>query len=85
VIRDPFGTRVQFFFFFFLWSLDSCGFVVTGRPLWREDGFVVYNCCWASPVQSFSGPSPAGFMTIFSCPKFYTLPPPPTWRTRFLY
>jgi hypothetical protein len=27
----------------------------------------VYNCCWASPAQLFSGPCPAGIMT-------------PTWR-----
>jgi hypothetical protein len=24
------------------------------RFLWREDGSVVYNCCWSSPAQSFS-------------------------------
>jgi hypothetical protein len=29
------------------------------HPLWREDGSVIYNCCWSSPAQSFSGPSPA--------------------------
>jgi hypothetical protein len=29
-----------------------------GCSLWREDGSVVYNCCWLSPAQSFSGPSP---------------------------
>jgi hypothetical protein len=23
------------------------------QHLWREDGSVVYNCCWASPAQSF--------------------------------
>jgi hypothetical protein len=26
---------------------DSCGFEFVGRSLWREDGSVVYNCCWA--------------------------------------
>jgi hypothetical protein len=36
-------------------------------PLWREDGFVVYNCRWPSPAYSFSGPSPAGLMTTFYC------------------
>jgi hypothetical protein len=25
---------------------DSCVFVYMGRSLWREDGSVVYNCCW---------------------------------------
>jgi hypothetical protein len=24
---------------------DHCGFVDMGRPLWREDGSLVYNCC----------------------------------------
>jgi hypothetical protein len=40
-------------------SLDSCGFVDVRRPLWRD-------CwCWALPAQCFSGPSPAGLMTVF--------------------
>jgi hypothetical protein len=43
---------------------------------------VVYSCCWASPAQSFSGPNPAGLMTIFYCLKFETSP---TWRASFLY
>jgi hypothetical protein len=34
------------------WLLsDSCGFADLGRPLWREDGSVVCNCYWSSPVQ----------------------------------
>jgi hypothetical protein len=44
--------------------------------------YVVYNCCWPSPVQSFLGPSPAGLMTTFYCLRFET---PPTWRARSLY
>jgi hypothetical protein len=36
----------------------------------------------SSPAQSFSGPSPAGLVTIFYCLRFET---PPTWRTRSLY
>jgi hypothetical protein len=40
----------------FLLLSDSCGFVDVGRSLWREDGSAVYNCCWTSPAQSFSGP-----------------------------
>jgi hypothetical protein len=31
----------------------SWGFVHVGRPLWREDESVVYNCCWFSPAQSY--------------------------------
>jgi hypothetical protein len=34
--------------------------------LWREDGSVVYNCCWSSPAQSFSGPSPARLWPYFT-------------------
>jgi hypothetical protein len=29
----------------FLLLSDNCGFVDMGRPLWREDGSVFYNCC----------------------------------------
>jgi hypothetical protein len=39
---------------------DSCGFVDVRRSLWRADGSVICNCCWPSPAQSFSGPSPVG-------------------------
>jgi hypothetical protein len=66
----------------FLLLSDISGVVDVGRPLWREDGSVVYNCCWASPAQPFSGPSPAGLMTIFWCLRFET---PPTWRARPSY
>jgi hypothetical protein len=42
-------------------------FLDVGHPFWREDGSVVNSCCWPSPAQSFSGPSPAGLITIFYC------------------
>jgi hypothetical protein len=36
------------------------------RSLWRENGYIVYyNCCWSSPAQSFSVPSPLGLAIIF--------------------
>jgi hypothetical protein len=38
-----------------------------GRPLWREDGSVFCICCWSSPAQTFSGPSPLDLATIFYC------------------
>jgi hypothetical protein len=64
--------------------LDSCGFVDVGLPISREDGSVVYNCCWPSPAQSFSGPSPTGLRTIFDGLKFEI--PPPWWaRSQYLY
>jgi hypothetical protein len=53
----------------------SWEFADVGRPLWREDESVVYNCCWSSPAQSFSGPSPAGLIFETS----------PTWRARPLH
>jgi hypothetical protein len=54
------------FFSFFLWLfLDSYGFIDVGRPLWREVESVVFNFCWASPMQTFSGLSPKGLMSIF--------------------
>jgi hypothetical protein len=43
-----------------------------GRSLWREDWSVVYNCCWPSLAQSFSGPSPLRLATIFYCLSFET-------------
>jgi hypothetical protein len=42
-----------------------------GRSLWRDDGFIVYNCCWALPAQ--------GFISIFYCLTFATAI---SWRDR---
>jgi hypothetical protein len=61
---------------------DSCGFVDVGRCLWRENGSAIYNFCWSSPAQSFTGPSPKVLVTIFYCLRFET---PPTWRNRSPY
>jgi hypothetical protein len=46
---------------------DNCGFIYIymGRLHWREDGSVIYNCCWPSPAQSFLHPCSAGLMAIF--------------------
>jgi hypothetical protein len=54
---------------------DSCGFVNVGRPLWRENRCVVYNWCWFSPAQSFSGPSPAVLITVIYFLRFKTPQP----------
>jgi hypothetical protein len=43
---------------------------------------ILYNCCWPSPAQSFSDPSPARLTTMFYCLRFET---PPTWKTRSPY
>jgi hypothetical protein len=60
----------------FLLLSDSCGFVDVGHPLWREDRSVVYNCCWPLPMQSFSGLSPAGLMTVLYTISDLRLPEP---------
>jgi hypothetical protein len=40
-VRRPSGTRDQFFFLLEIPS-DNCWFVILWRPLWREDGSVIY-------------------------------------------
>jgi hypothetical protein len=56
--------------------------VLMWHPLWREDGSVIYNCCWSWQAKSFSGPSPSGLKTEFYCLRFETSP---TWRARSPY
>jgi hypothetical protein len=51
------------------------------RPVWRDDGSVIYSYCWSSPAKSFSVLSPAGLAAIFYCLNYDTSP---TWRARFL-
>jgi hypothetical protein len=53
----------------FLLLSESCGFVDVVRPLWWEDGSLVYSCCWASKAHSFWDPSSGG-LVIFYCLKF---------------
>jgi hypothetical protein len=50
----------------FLLLSDTCGFVDVGCLLCWEDGSVIYNCCWPSLGQSFSGPSPVGLIIFYS-------------------
>jgi hypothetical protein len=66
----------------FLLLSHSCGFIDVRCPLCREEVSVVYNCCWPSPAQSFSSPSPVGLMTVFYCLRCQT---PTTWSARSLY
>jgi hypothetical protein len=61
------GLRLDFYY-----CQTVCGFIYVSRSLWREDESVVYNFCWPSPAQSFSGPSPVGLVTIFYCLRFET-------------
>jgi hypothetical protein len=66
-IKHPSGAYDQIFV-----TVRCCGFIDVGRSLWREDGSAVYNCCWSSPAQSSSGPSPLGLATVFYCFRFQT-------------
>jgi hypothetical protein len=75
--QAPSGSLPAIFF-----QLNTCGHshYVTFSPMRR--GSVVYNCCWALPAQSFSGPRTAGLTTTAYCLRFET---PPTWRARSPY
>jgi hypothetical protein len=66
----------------FFFQLNTCGRSpdVTSSRMCRRT--VVYDCCWLSPGQSFSGPSPAGLTTTFCCLTFETLP---VWRATSPY
>jgi hypothetical protein len=54
--ENPSGTGEQFFslleFFYLFYLLDSCGVVILQRPLWREDGSVIYCTVASRPCQS---------------------------------
>jgi hypothetical protein len=50
---------------------DSCRFVDL-RALSDEGGSIVYNCCWPSPAQSFSGANPVRLVAIFYCLRYET-------------
>jgi hypothetical protein len=47
----PLETHDQNFYF----TTEHLRLVLMWHTLWGEDGSVVYNCCWSSPAQSFSG------------------------------
>jgi hypothetical protein len=47
----------------FLVLTDICGLLVEGRPLWREDGSVIY----LYNLLSLFGPSPAELITTSCC------------------
>jgi hypothetical protein len=75
---SPFRPTTRIFIFL----LNTCGYIPYVTSSLTRGWSVVYNCCWFSPAQSFSSPSPARFMTTFYCLRFET---PPTWRARFTY
>jgi hypothetical protein len=47
----PLSGPVANFYFPLTFFLDSCTFVILWLPLWREDGSVIFCCCWASPAK----------------------------------
>jgi hypothetical protein len=53
----------------FIFQLNICGYSPYVIPSLTR-GFMVYNCCWSSPAQSFSDPSPAGLMTTYYSLRF---------------
>jgi hypothetical protein len=64
-IKHPSGAYDQIFIT--VRQLRVCGALsLTRGRVYR------YNCCWPSPAQSFSGPSPVGHATIFYCLRFET-------------
>jgi hypothetical protein len=84
---NPLGLTTNNFFL----QLNPCDRSPYVTSLWWEDGSVVYNCCWPSPAQSFSGLSPAGLMLYFTLsdsrllrpgapgPSIYVYPPETRW------
>jgi hypothetical protein len=87
-VRPPSGpaTNCSFLLEFSFRHLRVCYFVAT---LWREDGSVIYCCCWSSPEQSRSSLSPSGLNTIFYYPNSSDSPNlegqegPWTWWPRY--
>jgi hypothetical protein len=53
-IRPPSGTREQLCVHVQGTYFQPCGFLLVGRPPWREGGSVMYpyNCYWALPQAS---------------------------------
>jgi hypothetical protein len=58
----------------FDYFLDSFRFVDVGRPLWREDGSLLFRFCRASPAQPFSDLSPTGLVSILYYLYFWDSP-----------
>jgi hypothetical protein len=55
------------FSFLLKFALDNYRCVTLCRPLWRENGSLLYNCFWALPEQSHLGRNPAELTALFYC------------------
>jgi hypothetical protein len=67
---------------FFFFQLNTCGYNPHVTSFLTRRWVCRFNCCWPSPMQSFSGPSPAGLITIFYSLRFQTTS---SWRVRSPY
>jgi hypothetical protein len=76
-VKHPSGAQYKIFITVRLLRVCCCG-----APSLTRGRVCLYNFCWPSPGQSFSGPSSAGLMTVFYCLRFET---PPTSRARSPY
>jgi hypothetical protein len=65
--RAPSGAHDQIFII--VWQLRSC---FCGAPSLTRGRVCICICCWSSPAQSFSSPSPMDLATIFYCLSFET-------------
>jgi hypothetical protein len=76
-VRQPSGTGHQFFFFHSLQSyLDTCGFLIMGRPLWGGNGSVIYSCSRNWPVW-------LRIFQVSDSPKLYKWTIWPVWLKMF--
>jgi hypothetical protein len=68
------------FSFFLKFSLDSCGFVILWRPLWQEDGSVIYCTIVSGPCQS----SYSWVEVTQNSRRYFTVSfeTPPTWSVK---
>jgi hypothetical protein len=66
----------------FIFQLNTCGYSPYVTCSLTRGWVCRLQLLLSSPAQSYSGPSPAGLITIFYCLWLET---PPTWRTRSLY
>jgi hypothetical protein len=64
----------------FIFQLNTCGYSHYVRSSLTRGWFRRYNCCWSSPAQSFSDPSPAELKTLFYCLRFGTSLFVASWR-----
>jgi hypothetical protein len=60
-VTTPSGAQDQIFCY--CQTVESL--LMWGRPLLREDEFVVYNCCWSSPVCTAPFPDTSSLPLLF--------------------